>query len=195
MQNVNVTHVTNINVVNVTNVTNVRYVNQNVQGAVTAVPQQSFVSARPVAQAAVVVPPGAMAQAQVTGTTAAMAPQRQSVLCHPGQPGTAAAPPARFAERPVVAKSAPPPPPVSFAAKQQALQGNAGRPLEPSQMENIRREPVVPPRNDRPANMERPVNTERYANAERPNQERKMETAEKKQGKKAEKKEERKEKQ
>ncbi|HJT86237.1 MAG TPA: DUF6600 domain-containing protein, partial [Bryobacteraceae bacterium] len=69
VRNINVTHVnvTNINVTNV-NVTNVRYVNQNVQGAVTAVPQQAFVSARPVAQVATVVPAREAAQAQVVGT-------------------------------------------------------------------------------------------------------------------------------
>jgi hypothetical protein len=33
----------------------------------------------------------------------------------------------------------PPPPPVSFAAKQQALQANQGRPLDPAAVDNLRR--------------------------------------------------------
>ncbi len=63
IQQVNITHVTNVNVANV-NVTNVRYVNQQVPGAVVAVPQSSFVSARPVAAEGRPVSPEQMAQGQ-----------------------------------------------------------------------------------------------------------------------------------
>jgi hypothetical protein len=72
-----------------------------------------------------------------------------------------AAPPARFVERPVVARRTPPPPPVSFAAQREALAANAGRPLASSEVERIRpaaavRNPMVrtvapAPRMDRPA--------------------------------------------
>lgn len=139
VRQVNVTHVnvTNINVTNV-NVTNVNYVNRNVQGAVTAVPQSAFVSARPVHTAAVPVSANAVAQAQVVGTAAPVAPERASVLGRAqGTPGVA--PPARIANREVVAKTAPPPPPVSFAARRDALQANPGRPLDPSTAESLRR--------------------------------------------------------
>src|SRR5258708_37079510 len=62
IREVNVTHVTNVtNITNVTNVTNVTYVNQT---HVVAVPQTAFVGARPVAAAAVALPPGAAARAQ-----------------------------------------------------------------------------------------------------------------------------------
>jgi hypothetical protein len=56
-RNVNVTnvHVTNVNVTNV-NVTNVQYRNQRVNGAVTAVPRETFASARPIGRVAYVVP-------------------------------------------------------------------------------------------------------------------------------------------
>lgn len=136
VRQVNIAHVTNINVVSVANVTNVRYMNQNVQGAVTAVPHEAFISARPVAQASVRVDAREVAQAQVVGTTAQVAPRRESVMARTGP--AVAAPPARYADRAVVARTTPPPPPVSFAAKQQALQANQGRPLEPEQTNLLR---------------------------------------------------------
>ena len=130
VRQVNITHVTNVNVVSV------RYVNQNVAGAVMVVPHEAFVSARPVAAVSVRVDARAVAQAQVVGTTAAIAPRRESVLAHAGP--AVAAPPARFAERSVAVRTAPPAPPLSFAAKQQALQANPGRPLEPAQVNTLR---------------------------------------------------------
>lgn len=113
-----------------------RYVNQNVVGAVTVVPHDAFISARPVAVVAVRVPPGAMMHAEVVAT-AGFAPRRESVL------GTSAVvavhgPPERFVTREVVARNAPPPPPVAFAAKQRALEANGGRPLAPEQVSSIR---------------------------------------------------------
>src|ERR1019366_4804757 len=83
VRQVNITHVsvTNIDVVNV------GYVNRDVRGAVTAVPREAFVQARP----------------------------------------------------------APPPPPVSFGAKQQALEASQGRPLDAGALNNLRRS--APPAN------------------------------------------------
>ena len=129
-RNVNIVHVTNVNVINNYNVTNVRYVNQNVAGAVTAVPPNAFAGGRPVAAAAVTVRPGMMARAQVV-ETAQVAPTREAVLGHGGAAVAVHAPPSRFVDRTVVARSAPPAPPVSFAAKEEALRANPGRPLDP----------------------------------------------------------------
>jgi hypothetical protein len=139
VRNVNITHVnvTNINVTNV-NVTNVRYVNQNVQGAVTVVPQQAFVSARPVAREAVVVTPQQTAQMQVVGHTAVVAPRPESIVARPVGAVAVARPPAQILQRTVVAKAPPPPPPVSFRAQQQALQTNQGRPLDPNALNTLR---------------------------------------------------------
>lgn len=139
VRNVNITHVnvTNINVTNV-NVTNVRYVNQSVQGAVTAVPQQAFVSARPVGQVATVVPAREAAQAQVVGTTAAVSPRPESIVRRPATVSAVARPPAQILQRPVAVRTAPPPPPVSFRAQQQALQANPGRPLDTNTLGNLR---------------------------------------------------------
>jgi hypothetical protein len=140
VRQVNITHVnvTNINVTNV-NVTNVRYVNQNVTGAVTAVPQATFIGARAVHTSAVVVPANAVAQAQVVGMAAPVAPERASVLGRPGTMGRVAAPPPHMMERAVVARTTPPPPPVSFAAKHDALMANPGRPIDARTSESLRR--------------------------------------------------------
>ncbi len=139
VRNVNITHVnvTNINVTNV-NVTNVRYVNQNVQGAVTAVPQQAFVSARPVGQVATVVSAREAAQAQVVGTTAAVSPRPESIVRRPPTVSAVSQPPAQVLQRPVAVRTAPPPPPVSFRAQQQALQANPGQSLDANTLSNLR---------------------------------------------------------
>ena len=138
IRQVNITHVTNINVTNV-NVTNVHYANQQVAGAVTAVPQNAFVNARPVAAAAQRVTPQQMAGAQVLGAAPHVAPQRQSVL------GSAvnrqvAAPPQAVMSRQVVARATPPPAAIAFQAKQQLLEQNQGRPLAPQQMTELRQQ-------------------------------------------------------
>lgn len=172
VQNVNITHVnvTNVNVTNV-NVTNVRYVNQNVQGAVTAVPQQAFVSARPVGQVARVMPAREAGQAQVMGTTAAIAPRPESVVAPRAGAAAVARPPAQVMQHTVVARTPPPPAPVPFRAQQQALQTNQGRPLDPATLNTLRPAQPAPqvrtvqqapvsrpqpsfggPRNERPAN-------------------------------------------
>ncbi|HUI55259.1 MAG TPA: DUF6600 domain-containing protein [Bryobacteraceae bacterium] len=169
VRQVNIVHVTDVTVINNVNVTNVRYVNQNVVGAVAVVPHEAFVTARPVHEVAMRVDAREIAGAQVIGTTAAVAPRRESIVAGPVRTNV----PPRFAERQVVVRSAPPPPPVSFAAKQEALRNNGGRPLDTTTMNNLRtnnpppRQPAyrnavpaepryVPPRNDRPVSA-RPV--------------------------------------
>jgi hypothetical protein len=160
VRQVNMAHV---RVIDRANAVNARYMNQGVPGAVTAVSRETFVGARPVGRATVTVDVRAAAQARVVGTAAMIAPERVSVIGHAGPP--MAAPPARFVERTVVVRNAPPPPPVSFAARQQALAANDGRPLEPAQVERFRMTaparapmvrqapaaaPAMAPRNERP---------------------------------------------
>ena len=145
VRNVNVTNtrITNItNITNVTNIQNVRYVNQNVPGAVVAVPQNSFASAQSVQRSAIRVQPGQMSQARIA-VAPAVAPQQVSVL---GRPAGAqvARPPAAIASRGVVARTAPPPPPVSFQARQSALQQNPGRPVAPSTLQTLRQQSPAP---------------------------------------------------
>jgi hypothetical protein len=142
---VNVTNTTIVNNINITNIntTNVTYVNRTAPGAVTAVPQSAFASARPVQSAAVPVRPEMLQSGQVM-STAPVAPSRQSVLGRPGVPGNSAPaarvaqPPAGVQNRAVVAKITPPPPPVPFLQKQQALSTNTGRPLDFGQVQQLR---------------------------------------------------------
>jgi hypothetical protein len=146
--NVTNTHITNItNVTNnyyVTNnttvvnnnVNNIHYVNQNVSGAVTAVPQRTFTNSLPVAKNAVAVSPGELKAASFT-TTAPVAPQRTSVLgASAGK--SAVAPPQSAIARTVVTRTAPPPKPVPFEAKQAELAKNPGRPLDAQAEANLR---------------------------------------------------------
>ncbi|MBO0860325.1 MAG: hypothetical protein J2P21_17985 [Chloracidobacterium sp.] len=131
VRNVNVSHVnvTNINVTNI-NITNVNYVNRTAPGAVTAVPQETFVRAQPVAKAAVVVPQQAIVNVKVTGMTAPVAPRHESVVARSAGARAVAQPPAAALDRPVCARTPPPPPPVPFAAREHALAAHPGQPLD-----------------------------------------------------------------
>src|SRR5579864_9313468 len=139
--NVSNTHITNItNVTNnyyVTknnttvvnnNISNIRYANQNVRGAVTAVPTRTMTNAEPVAKSAVAVPASEIKPASFT-TAAPVAPARTSVLGANAN-ARAAGPPTQVTARPVVSHVAPPPKPVPFEAKQEVLAKNPGRPLD-----------------------------------------------------------------
>ena len=142
LNRVNVTNTVIVNNnVNITNV-NVRYVNRGAPGAVMAVQQSAFASARPVQSAAITVRPEAIRSAPVVAA-AAIAPTRASVA-RVGAPGARVAqPPAAVQSRPVIARRTPPPAPVPFAQKQQALATNAGRPLDTNQVQQIRQSQPV----------------------------------------------------
>jgi len=120
------------------NATNVRYVNRGAPGAITMVPRDVFVQARPVHGAVMRVDARMAGRGEVVGMTAPVAPTRMSVMANPDG-RRIAAPPARFVERPVIARTAPPPPPVSFASRERSLAGNQGRPLDPAAVDNLRR--------------------------------------------------------
>jgi len=113
-------------------VTNIKYVNQTAPNAVTATSRETFTSARPVGRDMMKIDRREIESAQVNPTTPTVAPQQRSVV-GAGAP-VAARPPARFQERPMVAKTAPPPPPAPFAKQQQEIQANGGRPVGVSQM-------------------------------------------------------------
>jgi hypothetical protein len=101
VRQVNVTNVTNVT--NITNVTNVRYVNRDRPDAVTVVPRQAFVSARPVSQAAINVPRAELARAEIVRDRSPAEPVRASVA--PERAGHR--PPAFAATREVVSVTAP----------------------------------------------------------------------------------------
>jgi hypothetical protein len=177
---------------------NVRYVNQGVVGAVTVVPHDVFVGARPVARAMVVVPQREIVQARVLGSTAPIAPVRESVLTGGAAVRT---PPARIADRAVVAKTAPPPPRVSSVESLRAT-GPGGRPAVVRSPAPVAAHPATAPvRNDRPPAAQTPPANPVARPAEQPRAappaqvpERKAEAqkTEKKAVKKTEKKEEKK---
>ena len=140
VSNTTITNVYNNQVTNINsnNRSNITYVNQAVPGAVTAVPQNAFRSAQPVARAAIAVDAKQIASAPVV-SRAAVAPTRNSLL------GTAAPsanrvaqPPAAAASRPVVAKATPPPPPVPFAKQEQELAKHPGQPLAAHEVQSLR---------------------------------------------------------
>jgi hypothetical protein len=142
VQRVNVSHVTNVNVTNI-NVTNITYVNRAVPGAMTAVPRETFVQARPVATAAVAISREQAQAAAVVGATAPAAPQRASFAGQAQAP--APMPPAAAATRQVVVRSAPPRPSAPFAAKQAALEQHPGQPVDEATENAIRaRTPQAP---------------------------------------------------
>jgi hypothetical protein len=139
--NVNVNNTRIVNTTNITNVYNTVYVNKTVYNqtfvnvrspnAVSAMPQTAFASGRPVSQAGRVVSQAQLAHfqpAQAAVIAPAVVPTRQAVAPSLGRP--AAAPPAQFAQRTVIARTAPPPPPSSFASRQSYLQQHVGQPID-----------------------------------------------------------------
>ncbi|HXT77326.1 MAG TPA: DUF6600 domain-containing protein [Candidatus Eisenbacteria bacterium] len=116
-------------------VNNVTYVNQRVNGAVTATSTTTFVSGRSVARDSVRVDQREIARTQATYGGPAIPPTRQAVV-GAGAP-VRSAPPARIVNRTVVARTAPPPAPVAFDRQQSAIRENGGRPLAVSQMRQI----------------------------------------------------------
>ena len=141
VRQVNVTNVTNVtNITNVTvinnNTTNVQYRNRTAPGAMMATSGSAFASARPVQLARMPVT-REMQTSAVVGASPGVVPTRSS-LGGAAEGGVLRAPPTALETRPVVAKVAPPPTPIPFAAKQQALAANRGRPLAAAQEIQIR---------------------------------------------------------
>jgi hypothetical protein len=126
------TNITN-NSTTVNNTTNVVYINQQVPGAVVAVPTQAFVQSQSVAKVAMVVSKEAAISAPVVHV-AAVVPVQQSV--HGGATDTGAKPPAR--ELAVVARTAPPAPPVPFAVQQTQLAAKTGAPIDETQRTQLK---------------------------------------------------------
>ncbi|HST11538.1 MAG TPA: DUF6600 domain-containing protein, partial [Terriglobales bacterium] len=138
---VNTTTVTNVYNTTIvhksTTITNVNYVNRNVQGAVTAVPERAFANAQPVARNAVRVNVRDVASGPVN-VRAAVPPARDAVLgLHANTANRVAAPPKAVAARTVIAKATPPPTPASFAAKQQVLQAHPGQSVDRTEMRKL----------------------------------------------------------
>ncbi|GEM_PF-552735 len=133
-----ITNVYNTTIVNTTtNVTNVIYANQQVTGAVVAVPTQAFVQSQPVAKATVQLSREVVASAPVV-RVASVAPVQQSV--QGGAHEAVTKPPVR--EQAVVARTAPPPAPLPFAAQQTQLAAKPGTPIDDAQRAQLK--PAAP---------------------------------------------------
>jgi hypothetical protein len=115
------------------------YANRNVPGAMRAIPSQSFGRQQSAPGRAFSVSGGDVAGAPMMGMTAAIAPQRESIVAPSMLPakGATARPPEQTEARSVVARLTPPPAPLPFAARQQALAANKGRPLGQAAMRII----------------------------------------------------------
>jgi hypothetical protein len=133
VRNVNISNTTIVSNTYITNVyenrvTNISYANRNRPGAVVAVSQDVFRSARPISGHTMRIPENQLTRFNAHGVGPAIAPVRESVLGR--QPDmNVRRPPAEFVNRPVVARTAPPPVPVSFERQQEAIRANGGRPL------------------------------------------------------------------
>ncbi|MEO8739164.1 MAG: DUF6600 domain-containing protein [Casimicrobiaceae bacterium] len=135
---INNTYVTNV--YNNTNVSNVTYANQQVRGAIIAVPTTAFVQSRPVARAELQVPRDSLARAPVNNV-AAIAPTQVSVF---GAASRGSTPPPQALERSVIARNAPPAAPVGFAAREQVLSRNPGVPVDAPALAGLRTSAPVP---------------------------------------------------
>ena len=126
---------TNTTIVNnITNVTQVVYANQQVAGAVVAMPVQAFAQSEPVARALVSIPGQAALNAPVAHVAGVAPVVAQSVV------GSAAAaltqPPVR--EQAIVTRTALPPPSVPFALQQKQLAANPGEPIDEAQRTQLK---------------------------------------------------------
>ena len=128
------------NYYNNSNVTNIVYANQTVPGAVVAVPTNVFVQSQSVARAAVPVSPDMMGSRPVM-VVPSLAPTAQSVRGGAVQMG---APPSSMFDRAVVARTAPPPAVAGFAAQQQQLSAQPGRPLDAAARRDVRQTTTGP---------------------------------------------------
>lgn len=163
VRNVNIMHVTNI-----TSVTNVTYVNRTY---VTAVRQDAFVGAHPVAMAVVRVPPSAVAHLQAV-TVVDARPGRESYMGRPIEAGVrVVTPPAAAMNRTVIVRNAPPQmarpiTPMRVAAPVEGTRPSVFRPagtnthpaIAPNASRPVNDRPqAFRPNNDRPANAARPA--------------------------------------
>src|SRR5450432_2604189 len=116
---------TNVVVNKQVNVINVSYVNQRVNGAVTATSGATFTSGRSVSRDVVRVDQREIVSSHVVVGAPTIAPTRQAYI------GSGAVsrvrPPNMIATRTVVVRTAPPPPPPSFDRQQAAIRENGGR--------------------------------------------------------------------
>jgi hypothetical protein len=114
----------------------IRYVNRNVNGAVTVTSQDTLTSAQPVHSHMVRVNEGELENTRVAITAPQLTPEKQAVLGSGHH--VDATPPEEVMERRVVARTAPPSPSPSFEEQHAAMQENDGRSVPLSHMRRAR---------------------------------------------------------
>jgi hypothetical protein len=116
------------------------YVNRSVPGAVTVVPNDTFVRGQPTGGASRMVPNDEISRAPVRGAVAPLAPQKESFLGGSfASRGPVAQPPASVMSRPVVARRTPPPQPVPYTVLQKTLATHPGQPPDAGTVATLRR--------------------------------------------------------
>ena len=143
VSNTVINNTTVINVYNNRNSARASYSNQQVAGAVIAVPRTAFVQSQPVSRAVLQGSRDAYSRAPVTAT-ALVAPTPTSVR---GAAQAGKRPPRQADEQRVIARSLPPPAPVGFAAKERALTANPGQPIDTATLAGMKpARPVAAPK-------------------------------------------------
>ena len=128
------------NYYNNSNVTNIVYANRQVPGAVIAVPTTAFVQSQSVSRVAVPVSPQITVSAPVAFVPA-VTPTERSVR---GAANQGDRPPVQVFDRAVVARTAPPAAVAGFAAQQQQLAAQPGRPLDANARRDLRPAAAAP---------------------------------------------------
>lgn len=121
-----------------------RYVNRVAPGGITAVPEDVFVGARPVGGAAVRLNPADAGRTRIGGTAAPVPPSLRSTAPVPEGGRVAPQPPAGVDRRVVTVRGTPAPRSVPFEQQRPTLERNPGRPVDPGQVEEMRRQQPAP---------------------------------------------------
>jgi len=141
-------YLTNINIGN----TLTSYANRSVGDAVTAVPREVFVRGRPIADAEMKISAPQAAIGRVIGTAPLVAPIELSLS--PRRDRFVLEPPQVAPDQTVVGRRDPAPRAVPFRQRQPVLASHPGRPLEPSELEALRKASAEQERSDvRPARL------------------------------------------
>jgi hypothetical protein len=113
-----------------------RYINRDVPGALTVIPQSNFTAGQPVGRHRIA-PPAQFQSANFAARAPGIAPERASVIGALSL-DRVRTPPATVIDRAVITHRPPPPPPPSFERQAPAIAANGGMPLDTAQLRALR---------------------------------------------------------
>ncbi len=122
--------------INGSNLLQNRYINRDVPGALTVVPQSNFTAGQPVLRHRIA-PPAQFQSANFTARAPGIAPERASVVGALSL-NRVRTPPSIATDRAVVTHRPPPAPPPSFERQAAAITANGGLPLDGAQLRSLR---------------------------------------------------------